>query len=406
MHVGRQAIYDRSGDVVAYELLFRDAPTADHATSRGASATAQVIVSAFTSFGVGELVGDRPCFVNVTRDFVTGALPLPFDPGQIGLEILREVAVDEEVLAGVRMLAEQGYTITVDEFVGGDEREQLLPYASYVKIDMLHAEPARVQGLIEQCARYPHVQLIAQRLETQQQLDAAFELGFGLFQGNILGRPHVATKEVLAPGRLERLRLLAAISGTEVDLTEAAEAIERDPALTLRILHGVNATAVGLNRTVSSVFEAVVLLGVVQVRQWVTLMVVAGIAQGNEAQLADVLVRARMCQTVAEEWGQPSGSAYLAGLLSGVADMIDAPADQLAGQLPIDAEVADALSGALSGAPGPLASLVSAVRDYHRGEMAQPAGADLSAHLLAALAWTNAVLEPVKEELPHSSHRR
>src|SRR3954469_10159357 len=101
VHVGRQAVYDRSGNVVAYELLFRDAPDAERATARGTYATSQVIVAAFTEFGIRELVGDRPWSVNVRGDFLVGALPCPSEPYQAGLEILADVEVDDQVLAGV-----------------------------------------------------------------------------------------------------------------------------------------------------------------------------------------------------------------------------------------------------------------------------------------------------------------
>jgi len=243
VHVGRQAVYDRAGDVVAYELLFRDAPDAVRASARGSYATSQVIVAAFTEFGIKELVGDRPCFVNLTREFLVGHLPLPFDAGQAGLEILADVEVDDAVLAGVANLAEQGYTITVDEFVVGQEREALLRYASYAKVDMLHADVHHVQRTIDRCRQHPQVQLIAQRLETEAKLATAFDLGFELFQGNILGRPHLVTTHVLNPGRLQRLRLLTDLSADDVDLERAVATIERDPALALRILQGVNAAS-------------------------------------------------------------------------------------------------------------------------------------------------------------------
>src|SRR5690348_6012216 len=88
IHVGRQGIYDQCGDVVAYELLFRDAADASCATSRGPYATSQVIVSAFTDFGLAQLVGSKACFLNVTREFLVGELPIPFDSGQAALEII------------------------------------------------------------------------------------------------------------------------------------------------------------------------------------------------------------------------------------------------------------------------------------------------------------------------------
>ena len=81
VHVGRQGIYDQTGDVVAYELSFRDAADAPRATSRGPYATSRVIISAFTDFGLEQLVGSKACFINVTREFLVGELPVPFDSG-------------------------------------------------------------------------------------------------------------------------------------------------------------------------------------------------------------------------------------------------------------------------------------------------------------------------------------
>jgi c-di-GMP-related signal transduction protein len=389
VHVGRQAVYDRAGDVVAYELLFRDAPDAVRASARGSYATSQVIVAAFTEFGIKELVGDRPCFVNLTREFLVGHLPLPFDAGQAGLEILADVEVDDAVLAGVANLAEQGYTITVDEFVVGQEREALLRYASYAKVDMLHADVHHVQRTIDRCRQHPQVQLIAQRLETEAKLATAFDLGFELFQGNILGRPHLVTTHVLNPGRLQRLRLLTDLSADDVDLERAVATIERDPALALRILQGVNAASYGLARKVSSVFEAVVLVGVAQVRRWATLMLVVDLAHGNEAHLTDAVIRARMCQTLAERLGEAGHTAFTVGLLSAVGDLLDVPAEELTTHLPLTDDVAEAV---IHG-QGRLGEILHVVRAYQHGEVPTGGGPDLAEHLLAAMRWSTASLD-------------
>jgi c-di-GMP-related signal transduction protein len=390
VHVGRQAVYDRSGDVVAYELLFRDAPDAMRATARGTFATSQVIVSAFTEFGIQELVGEKTCFVNLTREFLVGDLPLPFDPGQGGLEILADVEVDDAVLAGVAALSQHGYTITVDEFHAGQGREGLLPFASYAKIDMLHADLDDVRAALEVCRRYGQVQLIAQRLETEAMLAAAMDLGFALFQGNILGRPHLVTTHVLSPRRLDRLRLLTELSTDEVNLQRAVATIERDPALALRILQGVNAASNGLNREVSSVFEAVVMLGMTQVRRWATLMLVVDLSEGNEEMLTEAVIRARMCQTLAERLNQPGNTAFTVGLLSAVGDLLDVPAEELTTQLPLTDDVEEAVVHGR----GRLGEILTAVRAYQRGSVIDVSGTNLAEHLLAAMRWSTANLEP------------
>ena len=313
---------------------------------------------------------------------------MPFEPHQAGLEILADVEVDDEVLAGVAVLDAQGYAVTVDAFAVGQDREALLPYASYAKIDLLAADLSNVEATVAVCRQYPRIKLVAQRLENDELLATARELGFELFQGNVLDRPHLVTTHVLTPRRLDRLKLLIELSSDDVDLERAVAIIERDPAMALRILQGVNAAANGLKREVSSVFEAVVLLGMVQVRRWATLMLAVDVSEGNDDHLTEAVIRARMCQTLAERLGQPGHTAFTVGLLSAIRDLLNIPAEELTGRLPLTAEVAAAI---LDGA-GRLGEILTAVRAYEAGRL-DTTGPDLAEHLLAAMRWSTATLD-------------
>lgn len=79
VQVGRQGIYDHDREIVAYEMLCRPmragfglATEADHER-----ATSHVISSIFGDFGVADIVDTRSLFINVTRAFIVGDLPLP-----------------------------------------------------------------------------------------------------------------------------------------------------------------------------------------------------------------------------------------------------------------------------------------------------------------------------------------
>ncbi len=119
VHVGRQPIWSDDRRLVGYELLFRGG-----AGVSGSFATSQVIVNAFTEFGLSEIAGDRLCFINMTREFLIDELPLPFGPGQSVLEVLETIVVDDELVAGVERRVEQGYAIALDDFVLGTGHER------------------------------------------------------------------------------------------------------------------------------------------------------------------------------------------------------------------------------------------------------------------------------------------
>jgi EAL and modified HD-GYP domain-containing signal transduction protein len=392
--VGRQPIYDRTGDVIAYELLFRDAAEATRATRRSADATGRVIVAAFTEFGLDRLAGDRACFINVTRDFLVGDMPVPFVPDQSVLEIVETVDVDDAVIDGVRDLVQRGFTIALDDFTLG-AHERLLEYATYVKIDLLGVDPAVVARAVRQCRRSAHVQLIAERLETPEDLQRAMDLGFDFFQGHVLGQPHVVSTTSLSPARVSRLRLLVALTAADVDFDEVVRLVAGDPALSYRLLQATNSAASGLATRVSSVREAAVLLGMDTVRHWVILMLTSDLAEASPEQLAVALTRAWACRTVALQLDRPADAAFTVGLLSGIAQLTaQAPAD-LAAALPLAPEV----GAALADHEGPLGEVLRVVRAYEEGDphrLANLLGSiDAVRAYLSAVEWSTAVVRGV-----------
>src|SRR4051812_16310412 len=166
VHVARQPIVDARAALVGYELLFRHAADAGGAPAHGDAATTATILAAFAEFDPAQLLAGRPGFVNLTRAFLTGALPVPFSPDVAVLEVLESVEVDQEVVDGVRALAAQGFTIALDDFVWSGAAESLLEVARIVKIDVLQQDWPGVLETAARCRR-PGVRLLAEKIEDQ-----------------------------------------------------------------------------------------------------------------------------------------------------------------------------------------------------------------------------------------------
>ncbi|HEX8632131.1 MAG TPA: HDOD domain-containing protein [Catenuloplanes sp.] len=387
-HVGRQPIWTIGGELAGYELLFRSGEDT-HAAQTGSYATGQVVVSAFTEFGVRELVGDRLCFINMTRGFLLGELPLPFEPGQVVLEVLETVDLDEELVAGVVALAAKGYEIALDDLLWGSGHEQLLEVASYVKLDLRGADPAALRRVAQACRPYPRVRLVAEKVETDDDLALARELGCELVQGYLLGRPQTMSVQALMPSRVGRVQLMAALLRPDIKVNEVVTMVTRDPALSFRLLRASNSLPRGLSRPVSSVREAVVLMGIAQVRQWVSLMALSDQFEADEGQVTMTLAHARMCQLVAELLGQCPDTGFTVGLLDRVADLLSVPTDELVARLPL----AEPVIGALVDGTGELGRALRLTHAYEDGDLAlvgragaEPA--DLSRAFLAAAKWS------------------
>jgi c-di-GMP-related signal transduction protein len=388
VHVGRQPIFDRSGQVVAYELLFRGSAEAVEAGQRNTFATSQVIVNAFTEFGIGEVAGDRLCFINLTEDFLLGELTLPFGPAQVVLEVLETVEVDDAMIAGITALTVAGYRIALDDFVWGMGHERLLGLASYVKLDLLDGDRTQLDSIVAACRRHPGIQIVAERLETAEHVALADRYGCELRQGYVLSRPQVLTATSLSPSRLGRLELLAALGAPEADLERIMSIIATDPALSMRVLRATNSAAIGSGSRVSSVRQAVVMLGLASIRPWAMLMVIDDVAEATEDQMTTTLARARLCESMAESLGAPPDAAFMIGLITGVASLLGLPSAAMVSQLPVSADIAAALVQGI----GPLGQVIRVADAYEHGDLAELVRAygrnDLAGSFMDAIRWS------------------
>ncbi|BEL05112.1 HDOD domain-containing protein [Actinoplanes sichuanensis] len=393
IHVARQPIFDVHGAVFGYELLFRGSLDEVEASQRDISATSQVIVAAFTEFGLPEVVRDRLCFINMTREFLVGDLTLPIGPEQVVLEVLESITIDDEVLAGVTALSEAGYRIALDDFVWGLGHDRLFSIASFVKLDLLDGDLSRLEETIAVCRRYPQIQLVAERLETEAHVAMAERYGCELRQGYALSRPHVLTTHTLSASKLRRLELLALLHAADTDMDKVSDLICTDPALAMRVLRASNSAAAGLPQRLNSVPQAVVLLGIAKIRQWAALMIASEVTGASEEQLTEALVRARFCHRLAPEFKVVPETAFLLGLLTGVADLTGMPREDLATQMPL----ADDLAGALRGDGSPLQRVLEAVEAYENGDIPVVNSVALGSAYLDMLRWSNKLVSDVAD---------
>jgi EAL and modified HD-GYP domain-containing signal transduction protein len=186
-----QAIVDASGREVGVELLFRHPPAVDAPTMRSeadheyATTTVVDLLDAQLDDGSTGLL-----FLNAPRAFVVGEQPLPEPNDRIVVEVLEGVEADPDVVAGVQDLLSRGYKIAVDDWEGGEDRVALMEYADFVKIDLEAVTAERLRGIVvEARGLHPGITVVVERIETQDDMQAAVDAGADLFQGFLLATP-------------------------------------------------------------------------------------------------------------------------------------------------------------------------------------------------------------------------
>jgi EAL and modified HD-GYP domain-containing signal transduction protein len=372
--VARQPILDVRQRLRGYELLHRGI------AAYGEQATAQVLLASFGEIGLRALVGSQPAFVNVSRRFLLDVDPLPVPPEEVVLELLEDQLYDETLLGRLVELDAAGFRIALDDFSYTPEAQDALALASIVKIDVLAGglEHAAEQA---ELLRSFDVTLLAEKVEDEAMFRRCRDLGYELFQGYFFCKPELVMGREIPSSSVSALHDIAVLSRSDATFEEIEAVVTRDPGLTLRLLRLLNSAAYPLRRRITSVHEAVTMLGPRTVRQWAMLLVLGGVSANCDELVPTALSRARTLASLAEQRDGDADAAFSVGLLSVADALLGVPMEEALRGLPL----AESVTGALQRREGPDGMALTAVLDFEWGT-APLGGSDRPAGLQEAYA--------------------
>ncbi len=396
-YVARQAIYDRNRKVAAYELLYRGGPQALSAGTPGDGASEEVVSNGFFSIGWQTLVGDRPALWNVGQQLLMSEKILIIPPERVYVEILETTEATEEVLQRCKWLRERGYRLILDDYTGEPGKERLLEMCHMVKVDWRDSSERVRRDTPSSVKR----KCLAEKVETIDEVEHALELGYDYVQGYALERPQVLSGRKLPAAQVCRLKLIAEISKAEPAMSRVEELIERDVDLTFKLMTWVNSAASGRRHPASTVREALIWMGLEQVRRFVSMFAMAGLnGSGNAELLEKALIRARMSDLVATAIGdqQDGGKAFLGGLVSMLDAMLGKPIEEICSEMGLPDEIRGLFEGQTRGAGSPAKLGLQLAKAWQSGEetaaevLAQvnsmPAS-ELSSYYLNSIVWVH-----------------
>lgn len=363
LFIGRQPIVDINLQVVGYELLFRSGMD-DHAQIEDADlASAQLIVNSYMEMGLERIVGSQRAFINLTRPFLTGDIPLPMSPEQVALEVAQDIGIDARLVAGLKRYRHAGYRLVLDGLTCSPEHAPLIELVDYVKLDVLTLSRER----IAQNLRWLHAQgitVIAARVETPEMYEYCRELGCAAFQGFFFCRPKVVWGQGLPGVHATVVALLGRLMDPAASLEELERIIVQDATFSYRLLRYVNCASFALRREITSLREAIILLGSRTIRNWASLMALSRLESPRPKELLRmVLVRARMAELLARRLGLATPEqAFTVGLFSALDAIMEQPMEELLDSIPLSAEI----KLALLGHEGTLGKLLECVLGYER----------------------------------------
>lgn len=361
--VARQPVFDTDRDVYGYELLYRSEVDATSRFEDGRQATATVLQNLFLEFGIERVVGRHRALVNLPREFLTGELKLPPRPDLIIAEVLEDIEIDDEVVAGVGSLRRAGFTIALDDVVYEPRLEPLLKLAQIVKVDLPRVPPSELPQHVREFRRWP-VHLLAEKVETREQFEECRALGFDYFQGYFLSKPALLRRERLPARKHVVVQLLTKLFMRNQSLHELSRTVKQDPALCTKLLRYINSAHFGIGN-LTSIDHAVALLGTRGLYSLLTMVHLAGLSDQPQELVTTALLRGLMCHALARPYaGEQDDQYFLLGILSALDALLNEPLNEVLEQMPLSQE----LRAALLEREGELGQLLNSVIAYERGD--------------------------------------
>ena len=295
---------------------------------------------ALDALGLKDIENDTRYFITYSRLLLSPSVlsGLPKDKFVVQLNFTDRLTNKD--LNAYTVLRKAGYSLALMNVMSSKASQELLSLVSYLKFS-----PDDVNTMMQKriIAASPNIRFIATGVDTPELFEAAKATGYQMFQGFFFNQPVIVkkTKEI-GPMKLNYFRLLQ-LASTDgyMDFREISAVISSDLALTYKLLRLLNSAAVGL-RNVSSISMAIAYLGEENLKKWIAVLALRGIAEDKPLELVRLsLIRARFGELLAPQFRirRDPNQAFMVGMLSLLHIALEKSKEKLLEEIPVAEDI-------------------------------------------------------------------
>lgn len=359
-YAARQPILDQDKNLYAYELLFRDSINNVFPNIDGDEATTKMVEASQFNVDVSDFTGNKPAFINFTQETIEQGYPTMLTPEEVVVEVLETVKPGKKLLALIKDLHEKGYTIALDDYQHQSVWGHFFPFIHIIKICWRETSQDDMLIIKEAISAFPHIKLLAEKIETHEEYNQAKALGCELFQGYFFAKPEMMKTKNLSPSQMAMAELLYETSKPELDLVSITAVFQRDVSLSYKLLRYANSPIFRRRAEVSTIKQALVTLGAGELKRFLGLMFATNVNPDKPTELINLaMARAKFCEltSVALKTPLDASTAFLTGLLSKIDAILDESLENILDKLPLAQQIKDPLLTK----KGPMAELIQLV---------------------------------------------
>lgn len=362
-YVVRQPIKDADRNIFGYEILFQ---VKDEGLYNNDYAVADSI-SNFLMQNNDKILNDRITFITFTPNLLFRNTPKIFQQKKLVIQIEDNVVVHPLAENLIQRYKKEGYELAVNDFQFASRYFSIMEYIDYIKINFKEAGGASVANLVKMAKGF-HKRCIASGVDTEELYRLAMDCEVDYYQGSYVAEVMTTKANKTEYLQSNFFQLVVAVTRDEPDMDEIEEIVSRDASLSYAILKMVNSVYFALRRRTSSIKQALVILGIGQLKQWVYLLSFKQDEGGSSEELLKAsFLRANFCSELLqyiEDMPISKSEAYLMGMFSTLGYLVDAPLEELLVEIPI----ADEIKAALVNHEGRCGMLYDLVLSYEKAD--------------------------------------
>jgi c-di-GMP-related signal transduction protein len=365
--VVRQPVFDRNQDVFGYRILCSSHQPGSPDARAHSEGSPKEIENTLLLIGFDRITRGKMAFVDLTKGLFVGDTEITLPKDLTIVEISHCLEGTETLLHSCRRLKEAGYAIAAD--ISMMTHEELLPLDPLV--DMVKAKVGEKGANLARAREMSFSRdkkFIAEKVNTREEFDLARGAGYDYFQGHFFSEPVIIAERDMPQYELSQLRILHEVNRPDMDYVSLENVIKQDVSLSYRLLKYINSPFFGFRRDVSSIKQALALLGEREIKRWASMVVLTGLGKNKPAELVVAsLIRANFCGALANTLGLKDSisEAFMMGLFSMLDAFLGRPLKDIIDDMPLSEDIKKALSGKRN----KYKSLFDLVVTYERGDI-------------------------------------
>ena len=342
-YIVRQALVNEKQESFGYEILYTDNSfRAEHTDDASA---ANAIENFLSSMDSERFLDGKTAFLTFTPNLLEKGIPKMFKTNKLVIQIEDSLITNPLSQNLITKYKQGGYKIAVVDFEFAPRFFGILDIVDYIKVNF-SGDPSSVENIVKIGKSFGK-KVIAYNVETQEAYDRAKELGCTYYQGTFVSEKMPTTVKKVNYLQSNFFLLMVAVTKDEPDIDEIESIISRDVSLTFSLLRLVNSAYFALRNKARSVKQALVILGLGQLKQWIYLLSF----KQDDGSMPDELIKISFLRATfaselleyAQDMNISRSEAYLLGMFSTLGKLMRVPLEDALEQLPISDEIKLAL---------------------------------------------------------------